>query len=98
MWPRLLSLAMWLLEKRSRSKCSVKQEAEAARAMKCLGLNQHFFCRILLVRAVMGILDSRGGRKNTGWKRLLWYLWKTPSTQQGESEGLASGEESTLPP
>lgn len=76
----------------------MKQEAEAARAMKCLGLNQHPFCPSLLVRAVTGILVSRRGRKNTGWKRLLWHLWKTPSTQQGESEGRASGEESTLPP
>lgn len=75
----------------------MKQEAEAARAMKCPGLDQHPFCCILLARAVTGILDSRGGRKNTGWKRLLWHLWKTPSTQQGESEGRASGEERHTP-
>ena len=99
-WPRLLSLASWLQKERSRSKCSVKQEAEAARAMTCLGLGlvQHPFCCILLVRAVTGAPDSRGGRKNMGWKRLLRHLWKTPSTQQGQSEGRkANGEERHIP-
>lgn len=70
LWPthKLLSLAAGLWKERSKSKCSTKQEAEAAGAVKCLGLAQRHFCRILLVRAVTGTPDSRGQRKNT-WRR-----------------------------
>lgn len=70
LWPphKLLSLAAGLWKERSKSKCSTKQEAEAAGAVKCLGVGQRHFCRILLVRAVTGTPDSRGQRKNT-WRR-----------------------------